>query len=240
VLHLLAGHPSTARFIATKLARRFVADDPPAEVVEAGARTFRQTGGDIREVLRTILGSAQFRSPAVYRAKIKKPFELVMSALRAGKAELVGMGEYAFSQMMFANGPRGLLRRMGEQPYSYQSPDGNPDVGAAYMNSNALLVRLEFANSLATGQLQGVTIDLAAAQGVLDQLAVSKPTPQQIEQTRSMMQTALARARASTAPQESMMMMGRYGQSRADRGSEIDPAAIAVAAMFGSPQFQKR
>jgi uncharacterized protein (DUF1800 family) len=237
VLRMLARHPSTARFVATKLARRFIADDPPAAVIEAASRTFQQTGGDIREVLRTILMSAQFRSADVYRAKIKKPFELVVSALRASKAELVG---HDFSGRLMAPNPqRGLLVQMGERLYNYEAPDGNPDVGAAWMNSNALLMRLEFANGLATGKLPGVKIDLAAAQAVLEQLGIAKPTPQQVQQTRAMLQTA--RSKTAAGPQESMMMMGGGGSgSGAAREPETDPAAITVAAMLGSPQFQKR
>ncbi len=237
VLRMLARHPSTARFIATKLARRFVADDPPAEVVAAASRTFTQTSGDIREVLRTIFSSPQFRSAEVYRAKIKKPLELIVSSMRAAKAEIVGEAIH----MRLGHPQRGLLVQMGEKPYHYEAPDGNPDVGAAWMNSNALLVRLEFANALATGRLPGVKVDLASAHALLDQLGVARPTAQQIQQTRSMLQTS-SRANAASGQQASTMMMmaGGGGESRVNRGAEVDAAAIAVAAMLGSPQFQKR
>ena len=237
VIRMLARHPSTARFIATKLARRFVADDPPAEVIQAASRTFQQTSGDIREVLRTILSTPQFRSIDVYRAKIKKPVELVVSALRAVNAELLSIAVLA------ENGPRSLqnlLAQMGERLYNYQSPDGNPDVASAYVNSNALLVRLEFANSLATGKLPGVKVDLPAAQTLLDELGVPKPTPQQIQQTRSMLQAAAARAPGAPVASDSMMMMGRGATATATNGPQFDAAALTVAAMLGSPQFQKR
>ena len=83
VLDLLANHPSTAQFIATKLARRFVADEPPKALVERAARRFRETGGNIREVVRTIVTSPEFFAPEAYRAKVKTPFEFVVSAVRA-------------------------------------------------------------------------------------------------------------------------------------------------------------
>ncbi len=83
MLDLLANHPSTAQFIATKLARRFVADDPPKALVERAARRFRETGGNIREVVRTIVTSPEFFAPEAYRAKVKTPFEFVVSAVRA-------------------------------------------------------------------------------------------------------------------------------------------------------------
>ena len=239
VIRMLARHPSTARFVSMKLARRFVADDPPVEVVQAASRTFQQTGGDIREVLRTIFTSSQFRSTDVYRAKIKKPFELIMSSLRAVKADIVD-GE-AFYGRVLLQGQRSMLAQMGERLYNYEAPDGNPDIGPAYMNSNALLVRLGFANALATGRLPGLKIDLAAAQTLLDQLGLPRPTPQQIQQTRTMIQTAAAAARPAAESQDSMMMMGRGGSApRVDRRQEFDPATIVVATMLGSPQFQKR
>ena len=239
VIRMLAQHPSTARFIATKLARRFVADDPPADVVAAASRTFQQTGGDIREVLRTIFKSPQFRSPDVYRAKIKKPLELIASALRAVDTEIVD-GEIFFGRLALSDGAvnPSFLVQMGERLYSYEAPDGNPDVSAAWMNSNALLVRLDFANAVATRRLPGVKINLTAGQRLLDQLGLPRPTPEQIQQTRMLMQ---ASAKTTTAAEpESMMMMAPGAGASRDRATDIDPAAIVVAAMLGSPQFQKR
>ena len=80
-------HPSTAQFIATKLARRFVADNPPTALVDRAARRFRDTGGNIREVVRTIVTSPEFFAPEAYRAKVKTPFEFVVSAVRATGTE---------------------------------------------------------------------------------------------------------------------------------------------------------
>ena len=80
-------HPATARFIATKLARRFVSDEPPAAVVERAADRFLATDGDIREVVRAIVTSPEFFAPAAQRAKVKTPFEFVASALRATATE---------------------------------------------------------------------------------------------------------------------------------------------------------
>ncbi len=226
VLKMLAHHPSTARFIATKLARRFVADDPPAAVVDAASRAFERTGGDIREVLRAIFASPQFRAASAYRSKIKKPLELVASALRAVNAEYDGN----YGPL---GGNNGVIRRMGERLYDYEAPDGNPDVGAAWMNSNALLVRLEFANALATNRLDGMKVDARAAQAFLERLGLPRPTPAQIAQTRDMM-------KAASAGGPSMSMMMRGGAAAAETEKPVDPEAVAVAAMLGSPQFQKR
>lgn len=243
LLKLLAAHPSTARFISTKLARRFVADDPPQAVVDAAARTFQRTGGDIREVLRTILTSSQFRSPDNYQAKIKKPFELLVSSLRAVGAEVPDPVQAGSTTRASASpldvGQRSILVQMGERLYYYQAPDGNPDVGPAWINSNALLVRLDFANRLATGKYPDIRINLASAQRLLEQMGVSRPTPAQIEQTRAMLQAAAAADAARPgAAQTSMMMAGGGTVAAAPQG--LDATAVAVAAMLGSPQFQKR
>src|SRR6185503_3427297 len=82
VLDILATHPSTSRFIAGKLVRRFVSDTPPPSLVDRAAARFRDTNGDLREVMRTILTSPEFLSPAAYREKVKTPFEFLVSAVR--------------------------------------------------------------------------------------------------------------------------------------------------------------
>jgi len=237
LLKMLAAHPSTARFISTKLARRFIADDPPPAVVDAAARTFQQTGGDIRQVLETILTSPQFRSVEAYQAKIKKPLELVVSSLRAGGAEFAGFDTYGLLMRANNNNP-GLIGRMGERLYTYQAPDGNPDVGSAWMNSNALLARLDFANALATGRLEGIKINLRSTQTLLERLGLPRPTPAQIEQTRAMLQKSASASGASPGMQSSTMMAA--GSAAGAAAAPIDPAALTVAAMLGSPQFQKR
>jgi uncharacterized protein (DUF1800 family) len=238
LLKMLAEHESTARFISTKLARRLVADDPPAAVIENASRVFLKTGGDIREVVRTILTSAQFRSIQSFRVKIKKPFELVASALRATDASIDDLDAY---NRLVSN--RSAMVGMGERLYNHEAPDGHPDVGAAWMNANALLLRLEFANNLANGRVPGVKANLSSAQSLLTRLGIPKPTPLQIEQTRGMMQAAAGNVPATgvtptavtTAPK---MMAG--GSTGAGGSAPADTDAIVVAAMLGSPQFQKR
>jgi uncharacterized protein (DUF1800 family)/Tol biopolymer transport system component len=243
LLKMLAAHPSTARFISTKLARRFIADNPPQAVIDAASRTFQRTGGDIREVLRTLLTSPQFRSPEAYQSKIKKPFELVVSSLRAVNADIGELLDVTGDSRapLDVTGNRSLLGRMGERIYNYQAPDGNPDVGPAWINSNALLVRLDFANRLATGKYPDIKMNLQSAQRLLEQMGVMRPTQVQIEQTRAMLQAAAAADAAAVAgaAQTSMMMAGG-GSGAAAPPAQLDAAAVAVAAMLGSPQFQKR
>ncbi len=199
VLDILAAHPSTARFIATKLARRFVADDPPAALVDRAAARFRDTGGDIREVVRTIVTSAEFFAPAAYRAKVKSPFEFVASAVRATSAE--------------ANDAQVLvqtLRTLGMPLYGCQPPTGYADRADAWVNTGALLNRMNFAVSLTGGRMRGVQTSPAgnleaARDAFIDQVLAGDLSAA----TRSTV------AKATQTPQ-------------------------VVALLVGSPEFQRR
>ena len=141
VLDILAKHPSTATFISTKLARRFVADEPPNALVERAAATFRRTDGDIREVVRAIVTSPEFFAAAAYRAKVKTPFEFVASAVRASGAEVR-------SALPLAQ----TLRQLGMPLYLCQPPTGYSDKADAWVNTGALLNRMNFAVTLSSNR----------------------------------------------------------------------------------------
>ena len=147
VLDLLASHPSTAKFIATKLARRFVSDTPPAALVERASATFRRTHGDIREVVRTIVTSPEFFASASYRAKVKSPFELVVSTMRAMHASPDATPRT--SQ---------LVSRLGQPLFGHQAPNGYPESGDAWMNTGAILNRINFGLATASGRMPGITL----------------------------------------------------------------------------------
>jgi uncharacterized protein (DUF1800 family) len=157
LLDLLAHHPSTARFIATKLVRRFVADAPPPALVDQAARVFRETSGDIRAVVRAIVTSPEFFSDEAYRAKIKKPLELVASAAR-----VVGAEVQSLSLLPMAVG------RIGEPLFQAQPPTGYPDSAEAWVNTGALLNRLNFALALASNRIPGTRVDLDRLLGPVD------------------------------------------------------------------------
>ena len=144
VLDILAAHPSTARFISTKLARRFVSDTPPAALVERMAATFRRTDGDLREVMRTLLTSPEFLSPDAYRAKVKTPFEFVVSAVRA-----------TGTQLQDARPLVGAMQQLGMPLYMCQPPTGYKDTADAWVNTGALVNRMNFALQLAGNGLRG-------------------------------------------------------------------------------------
>ena len=145
VLDILASHPSTATFIATKLARRFVSDTPPPELVARAAARFRQTDGDIREVVRTILTSQEFFAGTAYRAKVKTPFEFVVSAVRT-----TGAGVVEAAPLVQA------VRQLGMPLYMCQPPTGYADRADAWVNTGALLNRMNFALQLVSGRMRGV------------------------------------------------------------------------------------
>jgi len=144
VLDILAKHPSTARFIATKLARRFVSDTPPAALVDRMSARFRETDGDLREVMRTLLTSPEFLSPDAYRAKVKTPFEFVVSAVRATGTEVQDATPLVRA-----------MQQLGMPLYMCQPPTGYKDTADAWVNTGALVSRMNFALQLAGNNLRG-------------------------------------------------------------------------------------
>jgi uncharacterized protein (DUF1800 family) len=150
VLDILASHPSTANFIATKLARRFVSDDPPPSVINQAAATFLKTDGSIRETLRTIITSPEFFSADVYRAKMRTPFEYVSAALRA-----IGAETDADPNVV------GWIARMGQPLFGRVTPDGYPDRATQWLATGSVLERLNFAIALSGNKLKGTYIDPA-------------------------------------------------------------------------------
>ncbi len=154
VLDALAAHPATARHLATKLAVRFVSDQPSSQLVDRLASRFQSSGGDLEVVLRAVAESPEFWSTTARQSKIKSPFELAVSALRVLDVEI--------------QHPQPLLEwiwRMGQPLYSYQAPTGYPDRAEAWVNTGALLNRMNFGLQLATGRIAGLELDLASLNG---------------------------------------------------------------------------
>lgn len=146
VLDLLARHPATARFIARKLAIRFVSDTPPDALVDRAAATFLATDGDLRAVVRTIVTSPEFFAADAWRAKVKSPFEVVVSAARAFAAAPDPTPRTA-----------SLLNVMGQPLYGHQAPNGWPETGAAWINTGSILSRINFGLAAAGGAVPGVS-----------------------------------------------------------------------------------
>ena len=151
LLSMLAHHASTAQFISKKLAAYFVNDVPPKSLVDKMANTFLEKDGDIKEVLRTMVNTREFWSASAVREKTKSPFELAISSIRALQADI----EQPYQVFNW-------VEKMGQKMYYYQAPTGFPDRAQYWINTGALLNRMNFGLSIASGQMRGVSTDLAS------------------------------------------------------------------------------
>lgn len=151
VLDILVKQPATAKFIARKLAVKFVSDKPSEALVDRVAEAFSRSSGDIKSTLKALFTDKEFFAPENYRAKIKTPFELAVSSIRA-------LGAQTNSGPQFL----AMLNKLGEVPYGYQAPTGYPDTAEDWVNTGALLERLNFAVAFASNRIPGTRVDLQA------------------------------------------------------------------------------
>jgi uncharacterized protein (DUF1800 family) len=204
VIDILSRHPSTARHISAKLARRFVADDPPAALIDRMAQTFLKTGGDLRAVMQTMLTSREFFSEGAWQSKIKSPLEMVASAART--LNIYPADTYALVQK---------VAEMGEPLYSKESPNGYKDTSDAWLSTANVMARIDFARSLANGQVAGVPVDLSRFAGK-DAAAIGRELLQ----------------RDPTGPMLAAISQGMQGKS--------PDAALIATLILSSPEFQRR
>jgi uncharacterized protein (DUF1800 family) len=236
VIDILVRHPSTARFIATKLARRFVRDDPPPALVEGVAATFQRTDGDVRALLTTIFTSPEFWSPEAYRAKIKTPLELVASAVRSldGRVEPAGgdAGPLAGGGLPLAR----EVARLGAPLYQALPPTGYPDRAEAWVNTGALLARMNFALRLAHNRVPGTRVDLAGLLGGVDR----RQPPQVLDRLLLLVLQGEATARTRSvlaAGLESPQITRTTSDDRIAKDTDVEKLTALV---LGSPEFQRR
>ncbi|MDE3126770.1 MAG: DUF1800 domain-containing protein [Gemmatimonadota bacterium] len=247
VLDILAGSPATAHFIARKLVVRFVSDSAPPALVERAAQTFLRTGGDIREVVRTIVTSPEFFSTAAYRSKVKTPFELVASGLRAMDARPDTTPRLAQ-----------LVGLLGQPPYGRLTPDGWPDRGDAWMNTGAILNRINFGLLLASGRLPGApfrawpyadSLRSLPHDGQVDGVIRHILGDQVSQVTRDVLRTGenpfIKRSQADSMAELADAMPssagGRgSGQSVLTRPLQLTGLQQVVGLALGAPEFQRR
>ena len=224
-LDILAREPATAHHVCAQMAAYFMGDDPPPALVDRCAAKFTSTAGDIRETMRCIVTSPEFFSRTAYRAKVKTPFELVVSTMRAMAAAPDTSARTAQA-----------IAQLGQPIYGRLTPDGWPDRGDAWMNSGAILNRINFGFRVAGGQIPGVRVASWPAavrlrtlpaggqvDGVVDELLggdVSADTRRILVSGENPM---LASAPAPKAPTPTLTGL---------------PAIVALA--LGSPEFQRR
>lgn len=253
VLHILATSPQTARFISTKLAIRFVSDDPPQPLVDRMTRTFLTTHGDIRKVLISMVNSPEFFSRATYRAKVKTPQDFVISAVRASGADVQSAGALA-----------NVIAELGMPVYGMQTPNGYSMKADPWNSTASLIARLNFALALSANRVVGVKTDWSSlisskpgdATGVVDpktkelDLESSLLHMQVSDRTRN---TILTQITADPAEQEASLqqvavqdrkrdpLAAGAVQDRIARAKITDPqSALAAGLLFGSPEFQRR
>jgi len=223
-LKMLAGNPSTAKFISTKLARHFVSDTPPPALVDRMAQTYLASGGDIRTVMKTMIYSPEFWSREAFRAKVKEPFELAASTARALNADTA----ITFPLMQWVG-------RMGEPLFQAQPPTGYSDKAEMWVNTGALLNRLNFALALSSNKVPGTSVSIDS---MLGQDASSDP------------QAALAAAinlflDGQIASQTRQTLEDRMSDPQVVQAALDDPVkhvnqALVAGLVLGAPEFQRR
>jgi uncharacterized protein (DUF1800 family) len=224
VLATLARHPACATFISTKLCRHFVADVPPSSVVAKAAATFIATGGDIRAVLRTILLSDEFFASA--GQKLRRPYEFLLAALRSLGPQPTsdGLDELVYS-----------LSPLGQVPFEWEPPNGYPDVGTAWANTNGMLNRWNIASALVLNGFDGVTVPVRA----LVAAAAPKTSARLVDAM-----SALLVQRALDPPDRDLLIdyvaQGRPGRQRVPAWYLNQQAQGLIALLLGSPYFQWR
>ena len=213
VLDLLAAHPSTARFISTKLARRFVSDTPPAALVDRLAARFTATRGDLREVMRTLLASPEFLAPDSISAKTKTPFEFVASAVRATDLSRTDARPLVRS-----------MQELGMPLYQCQPPTGYKDTADAWVNTGALVARMNFAQAITSASPFG-------GRSARDRSTFETPTNARTSSAK------LPERRTTTFDPLIGLEVSETTRSTIARATTPQQS---LALTLGSPEFQKR
>jgi uncharacterized protein (DUF1800 family) len=212
LLTLLAAHPATARHLSRKLCAFFVADEPPLGCVEAAARAYRDSGGEVRKVIRAIANDASFWYTEVRGAKLKTPLEFAASALRAIGARADGSSSLAKA-----------LQGLGEPLLEESVPTGYPDAAPEWASSGGMLARMSFATSLALGKVPGVTL-------ASDTLLTHAADDTLVDEANRVLLSGSASARTLAAVTDAL-----HGVKQPEKRREL-----TVALLLGSPEFQRQ
>ncbi len=246
VLDILASHPSTAKFIATKLCRRLVSDDPPPALVDRIAGVFLQTDGDLRQVVQAIIFSSEFFSPRAYRAKIKSPFEFAVSAVRTAGGKITpddvvpldrhlameagatfgrGMDRLASAKRKSLNVQ---IIEMGQPLFAHQAPTGYPEDSRKWVNTGALISRMNFALALAEHKLTDVSVTPA---DLIHGVDIDKPDTILERLNQTFLQGEL------TVPTRATLE--RHLSATEDGEASTVNIPELMALILGSPEFQR-
>ncbi len=251
LLHMLATRPATAQFISRKLAVRFVSDDPPQALVDRMAKTFLSTGGDISAVMSTLFHAQEFWDSNVYRAKVKTPIEFVVSAARAGNADIENMQPLA-----------NAVREMGMPLYGCVTPNGYSWQSDTWVSTNALVNRMNFALSLAANRLPGISIAWDPTENANNDTAMLEANPAapdpQVEESR--LESLLVTGGVSDSTRAAVLQQFEQQRNQTQNGAATMPVAtmerhkfraravtdaekqdqVLAGLLLGSPEFQRR
>lgn len=252
VLNELALHGATAKFIATKIAIRFVSDEPSAALVKTLTNTFEKTDGNIKAMIIAMVNHPDFWSKKALREKIKSPFEFAISALRATKAQVM----QPFQVFNWCS-------KMGQRVYYYQAPTGFPDRANFWINSGALLNRMNFGLALATQKIPGVRVNLLALNNHHEPesadealrafskiLLPERDNEENIKRLTAMVRDANVEQKISEAAAKSKNnsmeeeleeeARGQASRDKEDIKKEVTSMAQVVGIIIGSPEFQRK
>ena len=242
-LVMLASHPATARFIATKLAAKFISDEPPTAVVNEMTKTFVASKGDIKEVLLTMVMHPDFWTKAKEKEKIKSPFELAVSAVRATGTEVVAPYQvFTWSE------------KMGQKFYFYQAPTGFPDRASFWINTGSLLNRMNFGMAIAAQKIPGFKTNLLALnqnhepESVEEALQIYTklllPVANQKENSERIMSIVRAQnidQKIASATKDTGGLQDMQKESMPDmNNTPLKSMAQVVGVIIGSPAFQRK
>jgi uncharacterized protein (DUF1800 family) len=225
VLHLLAHNSSTAKFVCTKLAVRFVSDSPPPALVDRMTQTYLKKDGSISEVMKVMLKSPEFWSADAYRAKVKTPLEFVVSALRASGADVTDPLPIARQ-----------LQNLGMPLYGMQPPTGYSSKADAWVNSAALLGRMNFSLALAHGKIKGTQVDIGRMLG-------GTTAPPEAAQTLATLENNLLAGDVSKQTHDTIAARledPNVSQRKLDDQARAPNTNAIAGLLLGSPEFQRR
>ena len=224
VIEMLTKHPNTAKFISTKLARRFVSDTPPQALVDRMAKSFLKSNGDIREVMRTMIYSPEFWSREAYRSKIKTPFELVVTSARA-------LGTDVDTPMPLVQ----WVGRIGEPLYQCQPPTGYSDKAETWVNTGALLNRLNFSLALAGNKVRGSRSDVVS---FLGSDSTTNPKAALDRAVQLLLDGQIAPTTVDTLQKQ--LENPQVIQAKLDDPVKQVDLGVVTGLVLGAPEFQRR
>ncbi|MDJ0835027.1 MAG: DUF1800 domain-containing protein [Acidobacteriota bacterium] len=230
VLAMLADHPSTARFVTAKFARRFVSENPPQALLDRLAENFRKTDGNLKHLLVTLVNSPEFWADDAVDARVKSPFRLAVSALRAMNAEIDRIRPL-----------KQWIGKMGQPLYGFQAPTGFPDEAAFWISSGNLANRMDFAVQLASGKIQGVNIRRKHLVGSLKEITarfLPERDTDDLQETLKHKAHLLPQTEGESLSQQLLASYGYLDEWKAAK-PELDNKHRHAALIMGSPAFQK-